>query len=229
MTLMAWQDWVGNLCYALLAASYLVTNMYWLRALAIVALGLEGVYFYFSADSQLWVGIGWAVVFVSINIVQLAILTRNRLRVRLSDEEQALYGARFSRLDPVAFNSLARSGHWQDLAPESVLAREGHPVDCLYLLVRGAARVESAGRTVATLRPGSFAGEMSFLSGDPATATVTALDACRVFAVPQERLRVLLQENEEIKLVLQELLGHDLVQKLRAARGLPATGLARPA
>lgn len=229
MALMAWQDWVGNFCYALLAASYLVTNMYWLRALAIVALGLEGVYFYFSADAQLWVGIGWAVVFVSINLVQLAIMTRNRLRVRLSDEEQSLYRAHFSRLDPVAFDSLARSGSWQDLAPGSVLAREGSPVECLYLLVRGAALVESAGRTVAMLQPGSFAGEMSFLSGDPATATVTAMGACRVFSVPQERLRALLKEHEEISRVLQELLGHDLVQKLRAARGLPATTVARHA
>jgi hypothetical protein len=60
MDLMEWQDWVGHFSYLMLAVSYLVTNMYWLRALAIVALGLEGVYFYFSGDAPLWVGIGWA-------------------------------------------------------------------------------------------------------------------------------------------------------------------------
>ena len=217
MTLMPWQDWVGNFCYALLATSYLVTNMYWLRALAIVALSLEGIYFYFSANTQLWVGIGWIVVFVSINIVQLAIMGQNRLRIHFNADERLLYRSRFSRLDPVAFDQLARSGAWQDLPAGTVLAREGSDVECLYLLVRGTARVDSAGRTVATLQPGSFAGEMSFLSGEPATATVTALEPCRVFSVPQERLHLLLQKHEGINLVLQELFGHDLVHKLRVA------------
>ena len=65
------------------------------------------------------------------------------------------------------------------------------------------------------VQPGSFIGEMSFLSGEPAAATVTTVAACRVFAVPQERLRDLLRGHDEIRVVLQELFGHDLVQKLR--------------
>jgi len=31
--LMSWQDWMANACF-LLAISYLVTNIWWLRALA---------------------------------------------------------------------------------------------------------------------------------------------------------------------------------------------------
>ena len=43
---MGWQDWIGTASYALLAASYIVTNIYWLRLLAIVALTAETAYFY---------------------------------------------------------------------------------------------------------------------------------------------------------------------------------------
>jgi Cyclic nucleotide-binding domain len=217
MTLMAWQDWVGNFCYLILAGSYLVTNMYWLRLLAIVALGLEGVYFYFSGDTPLWVGIEWAVVFVSINLVQLIVMTRNRIRVRLTDEQQALYRDRFAKLDPVNFDRLVRAGAWQDLPAGIVLAREGAAVDSVYLLVDGSARVDCAGRPIAMLWPGSFAGEMSFLSGEAAAATVTTASPCRVFAVRQDRLRALLGKHEEIRVVLQELFGYDLVRKLRLA------------
>jgi hypothetical protein len=205
---------VGNCSYLMLAASYLVTNMYWLRALAIVALGLEGVYF-FSADTPLWVGIGWAVIFVGINVVQLMILARNRLRVRLSTEERGLHQQRFGKLDHVNFDRLVRAGRWQDVSPGTVLAREGQAVENVYLLLAGAAGVESAGRPIAMVQPGSFIGEMSFLSGEPAAATVTTLAACRVFAVPQDRLHDLLRTHDEIRVVLQELFGHDLVQKLR--------------
>ena len=125
MDIMEWQDWVGNFSYLMLAASYLVTNMYWLRGLAIVALGLEGVYFFFSGAAPLWVGIGWAAVFVGINAVQLAIMARNRLRVRLSGEEHGLHQQRFGKLDQVNFDRLARAGHWRNVPPGTVLARGG--------------------------------------------------------------------------------------------------------
>ena len=222
MDIMEWQDWVGNFSYLMLAASYLVTNMYWLRALAIVALGLEGIYFFFSGDAPLWVGIGWAVVFVGINAVQLAIMAHKRLRVRLSGEEHGLHQQRFGKLDRVNFDRLARTGRWQNVPPGPVLAQEGQAVDDVYLLLAGNARVDSAGRTIAMGQPGAFIGEMSFLSGEPAAATVTAAAACRVFAVPQQRLHDLLRRHDEIRVVLQELFGHDLVQKLRRLSHAPS-------
>ena len=215
MQIMSWQDWVGNLSYLMLAASYLVTNMYWLRSLAIVALGLEGVYFFFSADTPLWVAIAWAAVFVAINLVQLLIMARNRMRVRLSLEARGLHEQRFGKLGRVDFDHLVRAGRWRDVPPGTVLVREGEPVEDLCLLLAGAARVDSGGRPIATIEAGSFVGEMSFLSGEAAAATVTALDACRVFAVRQNRLRDLLRTHGEIRGVLQELFGHDLVRKLR--------------
>src|SRR5258706_15471743 len=103
MYLMEWQDWGGHFSYLMLAVSHLVTNMYWLRALAIVALGLEGVFFFFSGGAPPWVGIRWAAVFVGINVVQLGIMARNHMRVRLSSEERGLHRQRFGRPDRARF------------------------------------------------------------------------------------------------------------------------------
>jgi len=91
---MGWEDWAGNFCYLILAVSYLVTNLYWLRLLAILALGLEGIYFYCASTPPLWVGIAWAVVFVAINLIQIALLTRERLKVEMSGLE-ILFHQRF--------------------------------------------------------------------------------------------------------------------------------------
>ena len=100
---MGWEDWAGNFCYLILAVSYLVTNLYWLRMLAILALGLEGIYFYCASTPPLWVGIAWAVIFVSINVVQIMLMTRERLLVRMSEREesaapQTLPGNDFGRI-----------------------------------------------------------------------------------------------------------------------------------
>jgi CRP-like cAMP-binding protein len=155
-------------------------------------------------------------VFVGINVVQLVIMVRNRMRVRLSSEERNLHRHRFNKLDRVDFDRLVRAGQWRDVPAGTVLAREGEAVESVYLLLGGAARVESGGRAIALVQPGSFIGEMNFLSGEPAAATVTALATCRVFTVPQDRLHDLLGRHEAIRAVLQELFGYDLVQKLRA-------------
>ena len=71
LTWMGWQDWAGNVCYIILAISYAVSNIYWLRSLAMVALAMEMVYFFFGAERPLWVGIGWNVVFIGTNAIQL--------------------------------------------------------------------------------------------------------------------------------------------------------------
>src|ERR1700754_3157806 len=56
-------DLIGTASYVLLAVSYMVTNIYWLRLLAIIALTAEAIYFYMAGDSALWVGILWAGIF----------------------------------------------------------------------------------------------------------------------------------------------------------------------
>jgi hypothetical protein len=53
----------------------------------------------------------------------------------------------------------------------------GERPGALLLIEQGEARVEVRGREIARVGPGSVVGEMSFASGDPATASVVATDA----------------------------------------------------
>ncbi|MDX6681887.1 MAG: hypothetical protein QOG94_1926, partial [Solirubrobacteraceae bacterium] len=66
---------------------------------------------------------------------------------------------------------------------DTIISEGGHP-NALLLIEQGAARVEVRGREVATLGPGSLVGEMSFASGDPASATVVVTEPARVARVP---------------------------------------------
>jgi CRP-like cAMP-binding protein len=215
LTAVNWENLAANLCYAILAFSYIVTNICWLRSLAILALGLEGVYFYVGSTPPLWVGIAWALVFVAINAVQLALMARARLGVSLGDHERTLHQGLFEGMTYVAFHRLLKSGEWRRCDGGRELTVEGQPVSELYVVAEGMAKVEVNGDIVALVQPGSFVGEMSFLTGAPACATVTTVGPCRIFSISKTRLSKLLAVDEELRTAIHRTMGRDLVYKLK--------------
>jgi hypothetical protein len=216
LPLMSWQDWAANFCYFILAGSYLVTNLYWLRLLAILALGLEGIYFYFAATPPLWVGIGWAVVFVGINLVQLTIMTRERLAVRMSEHERLLHRGLFAELTPVQFHRLLKIGTWRELEDGALLTVQNKPVPELLFIASGMARVIVGNDVIALVQAGSFIGEMSFMNGGDASATVMAAGHMQLFVVAKPALEGLLTRDQEFEAAILRVLGQDLALKLRA-------------
>ena len=216
-----WEDWAGNACYTLLAASYLFTNMFWLRVIAIVSLAFEAVYFYFGASSPLWVGIGWNAVFVTINLVMLILLLRERRQLRLDADAAILKRGLFADLDSLNFGRLLRSGEWVELPRGSVLTREGEAVEHFYTIADGLAEVDVRGHVVSILQNGSFVGEISLLTNAPASATVTTLAVCRVFRIHKTRLNELLVRYPDVRAGLDRTIGRDLARKLRTTRGRP--------
>jgi CRP-like cAMP-binding protein len=211
---MDWQDWAGNACYALLAVSYLVTNMWWLRLLAVISLFFEGVYFYFGASEPLWVGIVWNVVFVLINIINLYFLTHERLKSRVDRESQELLAGPFLGIARLPFCRLIRAGRWRNVHNETELTVEGEPVQDLMVIGSGSVEVLVGGKRVAVLQAGHFIGEMSLLTRGNATATVKAVGECRLFTVRKTALADLLAKDKELDAALHGVLSRDLVQKL---------------
>ncbi len=61
-----------------------------------------------------------------------------------------------------------------DVPAGTVLTEQGAPGEEFFVVVEGTATVSRNGRTLATLEPGSFFGEMALLDGGDRTATVVA-------------------------------------------------------
>jgi hypothetical protein len=210
----AWHDAFGNLSYALIAVSYYLTRMFWLRALAVLGLSLEILYFHFSGG-QLNTGIGWNLVFIAINLYQLWRLVLDARKGHLGPEHELLRQGILAGLDDAQLGRLFRMGGWRDLGPGTLLTREGQPVPELYLLCLGHAEVDVEGVVVARLAPGSFVGEMAFLSGSTASATVRIQEPARIFAFDTAKLRKLIAQDEQIATVMHRSVGQDLANKLR--------------
>ncbi len=209
-----WHDAFGNISYVLIAVSYYLTRMFWLRVLAVAGLGFEILYFAFSGG-QLMTGIGWNVVFISINLYQLWHLVEHARRARLAPELAVLRRGVLAGLDDAQLGRLFRTGVWRDVGAGDALTIEGQPVAALYLLGSGHATVEVEGEQVARLAPGAFVGEMAFLSGNTASATVRTVEPSHIFAFDPVKLRRLIATDEQISAAMHRSVGQDLAQKLR--------------
>ena len=81
---------VGHLAFILIAASFLVRDILWLRAISIVASAI-GISYYFGNAEPLWLIIFWNAVFASINGAQISLLLAERSGIQLDDNEAELY------------------------------------------------------------------------------------------------------------------------------------------
>jgi hypothetical protein len=205
----------GHLASVLTMAAYILKDILWLRLLAILSC-FAGIAFNFFIipSTPIWTAIYWNILFAIINIVQVAIIIKQRSGVHFTDEEKELHDTLFKNFAPFEFMKLMRVGKWLEAKDGEVLTTEQKPLDSVMLIYNGLVGVESKGKEVARLKDGNFIGELSFITGGAATATVRALRPTRYVSWPKEAVRQLLNRNPSMKFAMQALLSTDLSKKL---------------
>jgi hypothetical protein len=211
MELTIW-DVIGHLSYVFLVAASFFRTFMLLRVLAISA-GLCGIsYSYWGIHDP--VDLMWEVIFTSVNIGQLVLLVREQRSINLTDEEIALRATHFKHMSLLDFNRFVRAGTWVSAEIGSNLTQQGHAVTRILLISDGAAEVEINGEVVAYLHHGDFVGEMAFVSGKPATATVSTIAPTRYIMWKFSDLRSLLEKYPDIRAALQNVFNQNLIDKL---------------
>lgn len=206
---------IQNLTYVLNAASYLVRDILFLRYLSIGGSCASITFNSLAFTTPQWLPIFWNSVFIAVNLVQLVILYVERRRVVFSERERELYETVFRNFTPVEFMKLLRVGGWKEATAGEVIAREGQQLPEVMMLYNGQASVTVSGKVVAQVKDGHLIGEMSFLTEEPASATVTAATPIIYLAWPKRELRKLLERNPTMRLNLHGVIGTDMAHKLR--------------
>jgi len=208
-----WQDWLVFAGLATLALSFAVAHIVAGRMLASAAFGLFALYFLLSNPLQ-WVGVLICLVFIAVNLAQLARMRRGRNSARLTAQEKALRAWLFPSMGEMDFRELLQVGN-RNVAPAGTfLATQGERLEQLHVIIQGAAHVVFNGMVVATLRDGSLVGEVSFFRDDVATASVVAQTDLNILSLGRTELRKLMGERDAVKQALHESIGRDLGFKL---------------
>ncbi len=203
-----------HIANVLFLASYLVRDILWLRFLTIVA-GSALLPYYFA--NELYAPIAWNAVFIAINIAQVRVLLLERRPVRMTEQQERIYQTVFRALRPREFMKLFELAQPRNVPDGQQLVAQGEALDCLLLVEEGNTAVQVDGRVVAEVGPGRFVGEMSYLTGDQASASVSASGEVQVFEWPRDKLEQFLDKHPDIKSALQLVIGTDLASKLKTA------------
>src|SRR5438105_3286550 len=90
----------------------------------------------------------------------------------------------------------------RDYPAGSILFREGEPGAEMYVIRSGKVRISKkvydGERTVGTLLPGEFFGEMAILCQKPRNATATVVEPSRLLAIDGRTFETMLSQNLEI-------------------------------
>ncbi len=137
--------------------------------------------------------------------------------VRFTADEQHMMDSLFDGLPRSRARHLVDQGVWISGRTGDTLTREGEPVDHLYYLAEGDARVLCQHVEVGHCGPGDLIGELTVLSGETATATVVLTRPSRFWCAPAEDLRPYVEAHEDIRRAIEHGFATVLKAKLRAS------------
>jgi hypothetical protein len=209
-------DLLVHLSYVIIAFSYFLTNMLWLRVAACAGLSLNLIY-YAITGSSFHTSLPWDTVFILINLYELFLLMREKFNAKLPEADAPMLRHAFEGLNDVQISKLLRAADWKHFAAGDIITRQDAPVDALYFLMQGRAQVLVDGIAIAHIDTGTFIGEIAYLTGNPATARVVIEEPSRMLVFSRMRMAKVTASDKQINGILYQVLGRDLALKMRRA------------
>tara|TARA_Y100000310_G_scaffold70745_1_gene66487 strand:+ start:217 stop:867 length:651 start_codon:yes stop_codon:yes gene_type:complete len=202
----------GHLAFGLIAFSFLVKDILYLRLVSIVASLFSVFYNYVIPVEPMWIPIGWNFVFVGLNLYHIAVLIYEKRPVKMNDKNTELYETLFKDMTPVEYLKVSKIAEWKTFKSGEVIIKQGMPVKDLHLIYNGTVDVAVKKKKVAELKDGQFVGEMSFLTEKPATATCIVKHDSEILVWRQREFKELLKRNPSLYYSIQSLLSAQLVK-----------------
>lgn len=192
-------------------SAYIVKDILWLRILTIAAGLLTLPYFLFQSTYS---AVFWQSAFVSINLFHVVLLIMARRPTNLTEDQQVLHNMVFRNFTSRETRSILEIATWHNGAPNEILIATGQQEPVLYLIQTGRAQVFHDGQIIDWDGPGSFMGELRFITGKPAVADVVFATEARYVSWDTTSLRKLLKRNARLKTSFEALISANIASKL---------------
>ena len=201
----------GHLAFGLIAFSFLVKDILWLRIVSILASLFSVFYNWVIPVEPMWIPIGWNFVFVGLNLYHIAVIIYEKRPIKMAPKDKELYETLFKDLSPVEYLKISKVAQWKTFKSGETIIRQEHLVPDLILIYNGTVDVVVENKKVAELKDGQFVGEMSFLTEKLATATCIVKHNTECLVWKQPEFKELLKRNPSLYYTIQSLLSNQLV------------------
>ncbi len=203
--------WVA-IAGALYTIGYLIINQVMLRLVMMVGSFCYIAYYATVGDAPLWGAIYGSILMIGTNIIGLCALYLRNANMFMPKSAEDLYSL-FTPIRPGDFRSLMRLGQRQVLFKETIISREGEPIEKLYFIISGTAQVLK--RQSAFPMPGPvFVGEVAYLLEANSAATTIVPAGTEMVVWDVAKLRRAIQRKPRLKLALDAVISKDLAMKV---------------
>ena len=91
----------GHLAFGLIAFSFLVKDILWLRLVSVLASLFSIFYNWVIPIEPMWIAIGWNFIFILLNLYHIAVIIYEKRPVQMSPKHKELYETMFKWMTPV--------------------------------------------------------------------------------------------------------------------------------
>ena len=139
----------GHLAFGLIAFSFLVKDILWLRVVSILASLFSVFYNWVIPVEPMWIPIGWNFVFVALNVYHIAVIIYEKRPIKMEPKDKELYETLFKDLSPVEYLKISKVARWETYKSGEKIIKQGAPVLDLILIYNGTVDVAVDNKAVA--------------------------------------------------------------------------------
>ncbi len=200
--------------FLLTLIAFVISDILWLRVFTILAKFAMAIAALLPESGPMWLSFAGNMLLIAINVVHSTLLIMERRRSCLSNEEQQLKDKAFPSMERVFVKRLFAAATWCNLEKGDTLLVEGECPDKLFLFLEGQAFVSVRHKRIGQIGPGQFVGEMSFLTGQSAGATVVIREPSRCLVWQRDVVEKLYKKDHDLQMILTAAIGVDLAGKI---------------
>lgn len=206
-------------------SAMLFRNQIYLRTMFILGASCYVTYYIHVLPTPLWEAAAASIAMGTTTAIGLISLLISRSKAIIPRHLVDLYN-QMGNIGPGEFRTLLSCASRRDLDREETLTVQGQTPTKLYYIESG--QVEAVKNEYTFPLPtGIFIGEIAFMTGAPASATVHVAPGGRIVEWDSERLHKIMSRKDKLRLALDARLAQDLAGKVANAVGSSRGGATR--
>lgn len=208
-------DWFSVFSAVLIAISYTAREIVWLRVLTVMACMVDILaYVFIRVGQPISMASSMSFLYLTVNAYYLFQAWQENSGPRLDADAATLHRLTFSNFSKGELRQVLKLGQWIQINANERIFNQNEPIDAVVVVVDGELRIKRDNVVVGRVAVGGIAGEMSYLTGQPASAHVEVEKPTRLFVLPHKSLQHLSLTKPALHGQVLYVLAAEVVRKL---------------